>query len=185
MDTTDFERLWPKRAQLSPEQAKKLEDAQKSDTYCRDFANGGDQVHLVLRRFEAKAPTSELSYRMRVYAHNNQKAGISLFERGGVRWASLAVGLFMGATLITFSLDSLPVGQQATRASLVNADSISRNSVIVDVDESMSVDKTRLISQVDSIGPATDREQKVTKIIPESAMKMQMVSGTSGVELIP
>ncbi len=182
MDTTTFERLWLKRSQLSREQVEELEQAQESDEFCKAFAEEGGDVHTLLRRVKSEAPPADFSYRMRVYAQNNKAGGVSLFEKTTFRWAGLGVGLALGASLITIGLDGVsvtnPVG---TSASLVNADSISRTALTVEPEESLNVSKEQFMSHADSIGNISSPEkEKVAKEIPQSAMKLQMVSGSSG-----
>ncbi|MFH0881471.1 MAG: hypothetical protein V2A56_00635 [bacterium] len=105
MKLHEFENLWARREELSPQQRAELERFAQSDRFARSFVQKGESVRSLMRGFEGERAPEGFAYRMRVYAanHRDESVPVPVDRRAWLRWPAMSMGLVAGAMLVLFA----------------------------------------------------------------------------------
>lgn len=105
MKLHEFENLWTRRHELTPEQRTELENFARTDRFARAFVKKGEAVRSLMQGIEGQRAPEGFAYRMRVYAANHKDESVPMPAQrvAWLRWPAMSMGLVAGAMLVLFA----------------------------------------------------------------------------------
>ncbi len=101
----EFENLWARREELTPQQREELDHFLQQDRFARAFVRREGRLRKLLNGIEGETAPDGFAYRMRVYAanHRDEDQPIPSERNAWLRWPAVSMGFVAGALVVFFA----------------------------------------------------------------------------------